>query len=77
MNGDRDDYVPETQPANDPGEAPDCLLVRQVVAPIVEAAGKVFLDKLETITIDDICRRAEDLKLCDEKGVAAGADFTI
>src|ERR1043166_3326703 len=23
MNGDRDDYVPETQPANDPGEAPD------------------------------------------------------
>ncbi|TPV98683.1 MAG: HTH-type transcriptional regulator IscR [Beijerinckiaceae bacterium] len=61
----------------DPGEAPDCLLVRQVVAPIVEAAGKVFLDKLETITIDDICRRAEDLKLCDEKGVAAGADFTI
>ena len=61
----------------DPGEAPDCLLVRQVVAPIVEAAGKVFLDKLETITIDDICRRAEDLKLCDEKGVGAGADFTI
>ncbi len=61
----------------DPGEAPDCLLVRQVVAPIVEAAGKVFLDKLETITIDDICRRAEDLKLCDEKGVSAGTDFTI
>jgi Rrf2 family iron-sulfur cluster assembly transcriptional regulator len=54
---------------------PDCRLVRQVVAPIVEAAGKVFLDKLETITVDDICRRAEDLKLCDEKGV--GADFTI
>ena len=59
----------------DPDEAPDCRLVRQVVAPIVEAAGKVFLDKLETITVDDICRRAEDLKLCDEKGV--GADFTI
>jgi Rrf2 family iron-sulfur cluster assembly transcriptional regulator len=42
---------------------------------MVEAAGKVFLDKLETITIDDICRRAEDLKLCNEKGVSA--DFTI
>lgn len=64
-----------SEAGGDPGEAPDCLLVRQVIAPIVEAAGKVFLDKLETITIDDICRRAEDLKLCDEKG--AGADFTI
>lgn len=64
-----------SEAGGDPGEAPDCLLVRQVIAPIVEAAGKVFLGKLETITIDDICRRAEDLKLCDEKG--AGADFTI
>jgi Rrf2 family transcriptional regulator, iron-sulfur cluster assembly transcription factor len=64
-----------SESGGDPGEPPDCLLLRQVVAPIVEAAGKVFLDKLETITIDDICRRAEDLKLCDEKG--AGADFTI
>jgi Rrf2 family transcriptional regulator, iron-sulfur cluster assembly transcription factor len=57
------------------GEAPDCQLVKRVVAPIVEAAGQVFLDKLETITIDDICRRAEDLKLWDEK--TAGADFAI
>ena len=60
---------------DDTTEPPDCRLVRQVVAPIVEEAGKVFLEKLETITIDDICRRAEDLKLGDEKG--AGADFTI
>ncbi|WGJ13535.1 Rrf2 family transcriptional regulator [Methylocapsa sp. D3K7] len=57
------------------GEAPHCQLVKQVVAPIVEAAGQVFLDKLETITIDDICRRTEDLKLWDEK--TAGADFAI
>lgn len=56
-------------------DAPDCLLLRQVVAPLVEAAGKIFLDKLETITIDDICRRAEELKLCEEKG--KGGDFTI
>ena len=53
----------------------DCRLVRQLVAPIIEAAGKAFLDELETITIDDICRRAEDLKLGDEKNL--GADFTI
>ena len=56
-------------------EAPHCRLVTQLVAPIVEAAGKAFLNELETITIDDICRRAEDLKLGDEKNL--GADFTI
>jgi Rrf2 family transcriptional regulator, iron-sulfur cluster assembly transcription factor len=61
--------------ANGADEAPHCLLVKQLVAPIVEAAGKTFLDELETITIDDICRRAEDLKLGDEKNL--GADFTI
>jgi Rrf2 family transcriptional regulator, iron-sulfur cluster assembly transcription factor len=52
-----------------------CRLVTQLVAPIIEAAGKAFLDELETITVDDICRRAEDLKLGDEKNL--GADFTI
>jgi Rrf2 family iron-sulfur cluster assembly transcriptional regulator len=56
-------------------EAPHSRLVKQLVAPIVEAAGKAFLNELETITIDDICRRAEDLKLGDEKN--SGADFTI
>ena len=61
--------------ANGADEAPHCRLVTQLVAPIVEAAGKAFLDKLDTITIDDICRRAEVLKLGDEKNL--GADFTI
>jgi Rrf2 family transcriptional regulator, iron-sulfur cluster assembly transcription factor len=56
-------------------EAPHCRLVKQLVAPIVEAAGKAFLNELESITIDDICRRAEDLQLGDEKNL--GADFTI
>ena len=60
---------------NGGGEAPHCRLVMQLVAPIVEAAGKAFLEELETITIDDICRRAEDLKLGDGKNV--GADFAI
>jgi len=61
--------------ANGGDEAPHCRLVMQLVAPIVEAAGKAFLDELETITIDDICRRAEDLQLGDEKNL--GADFAI
>ncbi|HEY8031407.1 MAG TPA: Rrf2 family transcriptional regulator [Methylocella sp.] len=60
---------------NGGGEAPHCRFVAQLIAPIVEAAGKAFLDELDTITIDDICRRAENLKLGDEKN--AGADFTI
>jgi Rrf2 family protein len=54
---------------------PDCRLIRQVVAPIIEAAGQAFLAELETITIDDICRRAEDLQPHGEK--EAGPDFTI
>jgi Rrf2 family protein len=53
----------------------DCRLVTEVVAPIVEAAGKVFLDKLDTITLDDICRKMEDLKLCEEQSL--GPDFAI
>ena len=60
---------------NGGNEAPHCRLVMQLVAPIVEAAGKAFLDELETITIDDICRRADDLKLGEEKTL--GADFAI
>jgi Rrf2 family transcriptional regulator, iron-sulfur cluster assembly transcription factor len=54
---------------------PECPLVRLAVAPLIEAAGKVFLAELETITIDDICRRAEDLKLHDQQ--QPGPDFTI
>jgi Rrf2 family transcriptional regulator, iron-sulfur cluster assembly transcription factor len=53
----------------------NCQLVMKVVAPIVEAAGKVFLDELDTITLEDICRRMEDLKLCAEKNL--GPDFAI
>jgi Rrf2 family iron-sulfur cluster assembly transcriptional regulator len=64
-----------SESGDDLREAPACRLVQQVVAPIVEDAGKVFLEKLETVTLDDICRRAEDLKFGDEKG--ARADFTI
>lgn len=56
-------------------EAPECRLVEHVIAPIVETAGAAFLNELEIITIDDICRRAEDLKLCDQ--AALGPDFTI
>ena len=64
-----------SETAAESGEAPDCKLVTEVVAPMVEVAGAAFLNELETITVDDLCRRAEQLKLCD--GAASGPDFTI
>jgi Rrf2 family transcriptional regulator, iron-sulfur cluster assembly transcription factor len=53
----------------------NCRLVSEVVAPIVAAAGKAFLNELDAITIDDICRQAEALKLYEEK--IPGPDFAI
>ncbi|MEJ0095310.1 MAG: Rrf2 family transcriptional regulator [Methylocella sp.] len=59
----------------DSGEGVDCKLVANVVAPMVEVAGAAFLNELETITIDDICRRAEEQNLYE--GAAFRNDFTI
>ena len=56
-------------------EPADSRLVAEVVAPMVESAGAAFLRELDTITIDDICRRAEELQLAN--GSACGDDFTI
>jgi hypothetical protein len=42
---------------------------------MVETAAAAFLNELERITIDDICQRADELKLLDE--TAFGPDFTI
>ncbi len=64
-----------SETGGDSGEGSDCKLVAAVVAPMVEVAGAAFLNELETITIDDICRRAEELKLYDE--ASFGTDFTI
>ncbi len=61
--------------ANGTEKTAECRLVKEVVAPIVEGAAKVFLDELDAITLDDICRRMEDLKLFEEQNV--GPDFTI
>lgn len=50
-------------------------LVEQVVSPMLETAGQAFLAELETLTIDDMCRRAEDLGVFSD--AACGPDFTI
>lgn len=56
-------------------ETGNCRLITEVVAPIVDAAGRAFLNALDTITLDDICRRAEGLKLYEER--IPGPDFAI
>jgi len=54
----------------------ECLLLRQVITPLLDEAGAALLDKLETISIDDLCRRAEDFKLSEDAG-GSSTDFTI
>ena len=63
------------EPAADGGAPGDSKLVTQVVAPLVESAGAAFLRELDTITIEDICQRAEALNSPDE--AASGSDFAI
>ena len=57
------------------GEPASCKLVDKVIAPMVELAGAAFLRELETITIEDICRRADELKLTEDATLRT--DFTI
>lgn len=64
-----------SEAAEDGKEAPDCRLVAQVVGPLLESAGTAFLAELETVTIDDMCRRAEALGVFAEN--ECGPDFTI
>jgi Rrf2 family iron-sulfur cluster assembly transcriptional regulator len=64
-----------SQGGGESGEDVHGKLVAEVVAPMVEVAGAAFLRELDTITIDDICRRAEELKICEDE--TFGTDFTI
>ena len=63
------------EPAIEGGAPGDSKLVAEVVAPLVESAGAAFLRELDTITIEDICQRAEALNLSD--GSDTGSDFAI
>ena len=53
---------------------PESKLVDLVVEPVVRQAAAAFLDALDTITIDDLCRAAEAQEAVDN---ASDADFTI
>ncbi len=54
---------------------PESRLVDQVVAPLVGRAAEAFLSTLDAVTLDDLCRQADERRVFG--GVAADADFTI
>jgi Rrf2 family protein len=54
---------------------PHSRLVDEVVGPEVKAAGEAFLSRLDAISVDDLCKNAEQRKVFD--GGVLAADFTI
>ncbi|WP_395666636.1 RrF2 family transcriptional regulator [Methylocella sp.] len=58
-----------------PAEAAGGPLVAHVIGPMIETASAAFLKELDAITIEDVCRRAGELKVGGDG--ASGADFAI
>jgi Rrf2 family transcriptional regulator, iron-sulfur cluster assembly transcription factor len=54
---------------------PESRLVDEVVAPLVARASEAFLADLDAVTVEDLCREAEEGRVFG--GVASDADFTI
>ena len=55
--------------------APESKLVDSVIDPAVKDAGEAFLAGLDAVTVEDLCRRAEEAHVFGEPPVAV--DFTI
>jgi Rrf2 family protein len=53
---------------------PESRLVDVVIEPVVAKATGAFLSSLDAVTVEDLCRRAEDDAVV---GATALADFTI
>jgi Rrf2 family protein len=53
---------------------PESALVEAVIEPVVKRATEAFLSDLDTVTVDDLCRRAGEQKVAD---LPADADFAI
>jgi Rrf2 family iron-sulfur cluster assembly transcriptional regulator len=54
---------------------PESRLVDKVVAPLVGRATEAFLARLEAVTIEELCRQADEHRVFG--GAPATADFTI
>ena len=65
--------VADRRPESGSLTKPRLTLIDKVVEPALAEAGALFLNELDRISIDDLCRRAEA-----EEGMApTGIDFTI
>jgi len=60
--------------ADDPVTAGPSELGERVIAPLWEEVQRDLMERLEKITVDDLCRRAEE---ATESSAAPTADFTI
>ncbi|BCJ92424.1 Rrf2 family transcriptional regulator [Terrihabitans soli] len=58
----------------DEGGEPSAL-VRDVVVPAIDRASEIFLEKLQEITVDDLCRAAQNGRVFGE--AAPTLDFNI
>jgi Rrf2 family protein len=58
-----------------PSELPQSRLVDEVIAPAVMRATEAFLAALDSVTVEDLCRDADQRSVFG--GVPASADFTI
>jgi Rrf2 family protein len=63
--------------ANEDGQPPlpNSRLAEGVIAPVVDEAGEAFLAKLDAVSVEDLCRRAESSSVfgCD----LPSTDFAI
>jgi len=53
--------------ANEDGQPPlpNSRLAEGVIAPVVDEAGEAFLAKLDAVSVEDLCRRAESSSVFD------------
>jgi Rrf2 family transcriptional regulator, iron-sulfur cluster assembly transcription factor len=54
---------------------PESRLVDEVIHPLVQQAGDAFLARLDSVTVEELCRQADDGGVFG--GIPATADFTI
>lgn len=69
------DILHAVQNEQDMENGDSCELIDDVLGPLVEEAGQVFLKQLEQMTVDDFCRLAEAKQVTSYPTV--GPDFAI
>ncbi|WP_040577271.1 Rrf2 family transcriptional regulator [Methylopila sp. M107] len=61
--------------ADDDADDEDSSLIGEVVTPMISSASRSFLERLDEITVDELCREAERRAVFDDKRPVH--DFTI